>query len=207
MKVNEIFNSISNKNDIRDILDKLVDKHGLNLFNGQHAYVIPSRTGKFVYRIWGKDPGFEQWMHIALTMQNNPHIVKILNKIRTIEDARFGPHWSAKILKLEMLAPITDPALSEAITFMDATKFSYSFSNLKNMNVDDFINATTDIRNAETSYLDKISQHAIEFLHNNKNFVETFLTLVKMGYNDMHSNNILMRDNVPVIVDPLGWID
>jgi len=205
MKLFEILDSAGKKGDLKDAVERLAKAHGRELFSGQQAYVIPSKNGKYVYRVWSRDAGYEKWLKEALKMQDNPHVMKVLGKLRVIENVTYGgKQGDVKVLKLERLKPVTDSNFEDALELLTAVKFSTTLDDIKKMDAKSFLELALTPENAAKFYIDEIKPGPAKFLTNNKSFVATYLKLLQLGYNDLTPDNIMARGDIPVFVDPYG---
>lgn len=186
-----------------DALQAMVDKHGLQKFTGNQATVITSANRKVVYRVWAKDPGYEKWIEIARSMQNNPHIVKVYGPVRTIPTKFKGmpKDVQLKFVKLEKLQPmqISRGPWRLAVDAGDVIS-NWNMSERNENNIDSFIESIAAQADTYNNDGEKIREQAIA----QKPFLETMLELSRHGYNDWREENIMLRGSVLVITDPAG---
>lgn len=205
MLLNEIINAPSSEMRWTDALQAMVDKHGLHKFTGNQATVITSPDRKAVYRVWARDPGYEKWLAVAETMQDNQHIVKILGRLRTIPTRFKGlpKDVQLKFAKLEKLEPLADGPLHDMVSVADDILKNWSVSEREEHDVESFIE--TMAAQAETLTDDPEEGAKLKRIaEQHKSFLKTQLELSLKGYNDFHAENVMLRGTTLVITDPAG---
>jgi hypothetical protein len=176
MYLSEIFNAEISDQRWTDIVNAMIEKHGLESFHGLQATVVATPDRDHVYRIWTRDPGYERWLDIARGMQDNPHVMKILSRVRTIPTKFKGmpKDLKVKFVKLEKLKPIVKNKARA-----DQAFHYWTFSE--------------DKENIDQS-----------FMMNNKSFFDTLNKINdKVRLNDVTADNVMMRGDTLVLVDPL----
>lgn len=176
MYLSEIFDTERSDKRWTDIVNDMIEKHGLKKFQGLQATVIATPDRDHVYRMWTRDPGYEQWLDIASKMQDDPHVVKILSKVRTIKTKFKGmpSDLKVKLVKLEKLNPIVK----------DKGKADRAFH---------YWTFSEDKRSIDQS-----------FMMNNKSFFDTLNKINdSTRLNDVTAENVMMRGDTLVLVDPI----
>jgi hypothetical protein len=103
------YNSESKNQTLQTYLQSLVDKHKLKVHNGQFAIVLNPPDLNYIYKLWTVDAGFDKWIEVCKTHQNNPAIPKIIGRIKTIPNffiRRSEFTLPIKIVKIEKLKPL-----------------------------------------------------------------------------------------------------
>jgi hypothetical protein len=205
MLLSEIFNADISDQTWTATLQSIIDKHGLEKFTGTQATVITSRDRKSVYRIWVKDPGYERWLGVAEQMQDNPHIVKILGRQRTIETRFRGMPKDVKLkfVKLEKLESLRSKQMIEAFVFeMCEVINNWNVSQRQEQDVKSFAKAIYE--HSEKWSATSVFAAVKEYIEKYESFLKVVLDLSRKGYNDWTIENIMLRGDVPVITDPLA---
>lgn len=204
MKLLELFDSKPRAADLwYEVLNDLLGKHDLEEFHGGQARVITSKDRKHVYRFWKSDFGYEKWLKVALTMQSNPHVVKILGKLRTLPVKTAAlPQTTVKFIKLEKLAKVTDPSIKNMIEVLDQVRFRSSFAFIHKQTPAELHAFALSDEGFNDSFT-TLTDGGRKKLESEKKFVETYFILLKKGYNDLQGENIMMRGDTIVVCDPL----
>lgn len=183
----EVFDTPKVESKWTDFVQALVDKYGLQKFTGNQATVLSSRDRTSVYRIWSKDPGFEKWLSYVQQHQDNPYVVKVLSKVHVVQTQfkSMPSDVKLKIVKLEKLTPISDQHFWNALDTVVAEQPVADFEQFKNSIEQAYSNVKPVIDKYEPFF---------RFVHQ----------LMVFGANDLNSENVMMRGNVPVVTDPFS---
>lgn len=103
------YNSESKNQTLQTYLQSMVDKHKLTVHNGQFAIVLNPPDLNYIYKLWTVDIGFDKWIEVCKSNQNNPAIPKIIGRIKTIPNffiRRSEFTLPIKIVKIEKLKPL-----------------------------------------------------------------------------------------------------
>lgn len=202
MKLNEILDKVKvGTKSWQEVLDDLGDKYFLKRFSGSQAEVIESKDKKHVYRFWIEDDGYEDWYKIAKAKHSNQHIIKFASKIRNVEAEIDGKKVNLKFVKLEKLDEIEDKDALNAIEILDETRFRIDYNALKKMSFEEFLDKTISMDGGNESFV-QLTDGGKAFLEKNKSFIEMYFELLKLGFNDLNTRNIMRRGNTLVFVDP-----
>ena len=153
--------------------------HGFkHLGEGNFASVYEHPSYPWVFKVFKNDSGYMHFFQYAKANQNNPNLPKIKGNFIKINDNTFA-------IRLKKLKPISNTFfihnMAEPISIIRL---------LKNRNIND---------------LDQDYQHTLLKLQ--KNFPGIFQIIhdmVKSKYLlDISSRNMMMRNNTPVITDPI----
>lgn len=189
----------------QDFITALAEKHGIDIGEGMQAKVLILPDKQYVYRLWYDDPGYEQFLEFVEDHKSE-HLPKIFSKPRTLDLTfkRLPKDMKLKVVKLERLTPINDAELRHAIEMFQELKFRMSFAKLDALTFDDFVEVMTR---------DPGSSHGTDFLKSTaktkdtilkyRSFFELCLSMTKIA-NDIIPDNVMMRDSVPVLVDPIS---
>lgn len=192
MKLTEILDTDQDSN-FQQALDAFIKRHGLEHSYGTNANVLLDTKRNYVYRFWFRDPGYEKWLKYAQLHQDNPHIVKILGKVRT-SDARYKglpKNLTMKYVKIEKLTPMVDEKLIHAIDSAANLSDEYFKMYLKDWE--------------DGKELPEWVKPLMQVAHKYPKLLSTILELKQHGLaNDLTGDNVMMRGQVPVITDPLG---
>jgi hypothetical protein len=180
-----------------DALNAFVEKYGLDAFEGGQATVIG--RGNHVWRAWFNDPGYERFLKYVEANKGNKFLPRILSRVRE-EPAKFKRSLarSIKYVKIEKLEDLgltffTDALDSLYFTFIPTDKLPSTVEELAELSMTFKIPSHSDAEHEEIR--DEFLKH--------KEFFEVVLDLMKNhNANDLTSGNIMMRGNVPVIIDP-----
>lgn len=184
MRLQEIFNTEKSDQRWTDQLQALINKHGLQKFSGLQATVITTPDREHVYRVWVKDDGYEAWMNLALTMQDNPHIVKILGKPRIIPTKFKGlpSDLKVKFVKLEKLDSLMKIKGKDGQTLEDAI-----------------------LKYGDPDYTPVDPAATEAFMKEHESFFKTCDEVKKhLRANDFTTENIMLRGTTLVITDPVS---
>lgn len=178
-KAKEIFGS--------DIIDKpvyisldewelIMKQYGFkHLGSGNFGSVYERPGYPWVFKIFTYDKAYFNYLTYAMNHQGNPHIPKIKGKYIKINKNTYA-------VRIEKLTPISDTAFRKISEILNKI---------------DIIIHTDDKSNED-----------IAFIKNNYDLYELLMILYKTDTfseygKDMHSSNIMMRGNTPVLVDPV----
>lgn len=183
----EVFDTPKIDSKWTDFVQSLVDKYGLQKFTGNQATVLSSQDRTCVYRIWSRDRGFERWLNYAHNHQDNPYVVKVLSKVNVVQTQFKGMPSDVrlKIVKLEKLSPIADRSFSDTLDVVVAEQPVAEFEQFKSNILQHYSKVAPVIEKYEQFF---------RFIHE----------LMASGANDLNSENVMMRGDVPVVVDPFS---
>lgn len=187
MHLSEIFNAEISDRRWSDIINSIIEKHGLETFSGMHATVVTTPDREHVYRMWTVDPGYERWLDLAMTMQDDPHIVKIFGKPRVIRTKFKGMPNDVKVkfVKLEKLTPMKHSSVAQRAF------------NIVTNSMDDDAPISAEDYPAHTP--------PQKFIKDNRSFFNTCIKInKKIRMNDLNDDNVMMRGDTMVLVDPIS---
>lgn len=181
------------------------------LGSGLTGVVLKHPTKNEVIKFWFDDYGYESFVDYALTHKNK-HLPKILSKPKTItlHTKNIENNKTAKKIKYirtEYLTPFTDNIKLFGIPY---EKFCVLLKSMGGQsNKDDIVTKTSFIVNNKSTYkilgidIDKIDIE--EF----RDFIKVYMDIIKsvngdIVWADLHWDNIMMRGNTPVIIDPIA---
>lgn len=165
-------------------LSKFADEHGLDIKDGTNAQVFV-RNKPWVWRVWLNDPGFERFIEYVKEHPNNPHLPKVMSRVRT-ETASFKrmpKDMTVKYVKLEKLGELGESYLDTLLDELMKLKQPSSFEDLE-------------------AQAKGLGDEAVAFVQEHKKFFETFVELRKAGANDLYCQNVMTRGETFVIMDP-----
>lgn len=166
---------LKSSNDLKDLANKLKD-------NGYKDYVISSSTGGIVFakpsdpyviKIFRQDPGYEDFIALALANQSNPHVPRIKGNLVTFQKIY-------KIIRIERLTharTLDDKKISKEISSY-TTKKAYRPTTASRRE------AVEQMYPQLYTLLDKIAAGGEDLVI------------------DLHKENIMFRGSIPVITDP-----
>ena len=164
------------------MIDHFVAKYGLDTDGGGHADVFMPKGKSYVWRAWTKDPGYESFLRYVEAHKGNPHLPKVLSRVREepIKVKGTPKGVTLKFVKLERLKPLKDEMLKDVLD---------------------------EIRNDISAHdrvvtFNKRQAHWRELLKKYPLLFKTMAELYQYGADDIDSTNVMMRDDVPVIIDP-----
>lgn len=197
MLLTEISN-FKSKHDVtfHQALEQFAAKFGLGKFSGNNAVVL-TRDGH-VWRAWFKDAGYEKFLAIVSTMPS-PHLPKILSRIREepVQFARTPKDMTIKYVKVEKLEALEPSNFSDAVDAVGTALYKGAvFDSIKDM-----LSADLKIPSHSDAELDDI----LDEIKKHESFFKLIIKLSKRhNLNDLNSENVMMRGNVPVITDPIS---
>ena len=199
MLLSEILNL---KSDVKftDAVEAFVNKHGIKAFKGSNATVI-DRDG-YVWRTWFNDPGFERFLKYIESNKSNPHLPKILSRVREepVQFKGMPKGMKIKYVKVEKLSDLEPGDLSDAI----GAALILANRNIKSTSVDELADLIAK-KNIVPSDSDATSFEIAGTVRKYKKFFEVINDLHNdHRANDIISSNVMMRGDVPVITDPFS---
>lgn len=179
----------------------LAEKHGINISEGMQAKVLVMPGKNYVYRIWTSDAGYEEWLR-KIEHETSPYAPKLLSKIRVLDVKfkRLPSNVKVKVLKLEKLTPIADAEFDRALEIFSELSFAVSYEKMLKFNFDDMKRAMLEKRDDRYT---QPSEHTAKVLDKHKSFFEFCLKFTDVA-NDIMPGNVMMRGDVPVLVDPIS---
>ena len=176
-----------------DALNAFVAKHGLEAFEGGQAVVVG--RGLHVWRAWFNDPGYERFLKYIEANKGNKFLPRILSRVRE-EPTKFkrSPARNIKYVKIEKL---TDPGKTSLTDALDMLHFA-------SIPTDKLPSTAEELAELSSTFCKPNQSEVIRgvFLKH-KEFFEVVLDLIKNhNANDLTSGNVMMRGEVPVIIDP-----
>jgi hypothetical protein len=182
--------------------------------DGMNAKVFDIKpSNNYVWRVWEKDPGYERFLDFV---QNNPneHFPKILSKVR-VEKVKFAKpvqDTTIKFVKLEKLKPLNVngiSSLSDAIQIIGMSNEELDKDKLLLGSIEDKADYVLSLPIPSTSDIDKDDEDAMEsirdaIIKNEKFFELVFNLMLNHQGNDINPENVMLRGNVPVIIDPFS---
>lgn len=162
-----------------DVIDAFVSKHKLEVDGGGHADIYMPLGKPYVWRAWTKDLGYESFLKYIERNSSNPHLPKVLSRVREEPIKHKGvPHnVTLKFVKLERLTPLRDGELHSLLRAIQGSN-------------QEFIE-----QRVPAVWRNVISRH--------KSFFATVRDLIERGADDIGHGNVMMRGEVPVIIDPV----
>lgn len=179
---------------------EFVEKHGLKAFHGGQATVIAKDN--HVWRAWFRDLGYEKFLEYVLANSNNPHLPKVLSKVRSQTiSVKSMKDLNLKFVKLEKLSEIGGGnSLTDAMDTLSAADLPAEKVPKTTKELIDLL-PSLKIPN----YIDADVEDLQEAIKENELFFKTVLDLLKNHKaNDFSIENVMMRGNVPVITDPIS---
>ena len=202
--------NFSDDKNLIELFQKYIEESGYDLLgSGQTGVVLKHPEKNEVIKFWYMDEAYEDFIEYAST-HNNKHLVKILSKPKKITITtknKNGVQTKKKInyVRLELLKPLTPSIKLFGISF---SKFNMLLTFMAGQQHKNTFNYTvTNVLNDDDTY---------ELLHLNKknidieglrDFINVYVACMNAMktdniWADLHNENIMMRGNVPVIVDP-----
>jgi hypothetical protein len=188
---------------LEQVVKALVTKNKLGSADGSNAIVLYAPSKSYVYRVWVDDAGYEEWLKYAVQNQSNPHVLKVLSKVRTVQPKLAGipDGKTVKFVKLEKLGDLT-MELANTITTAFQAAGELGEAELREMEYDGFVETMKETAEMYTD--DGEGDHIVKTMKKYDSFFKFYYELsVEKGYRDMHAENCMMRGSVPVIIDPL----
>lgn len=173
---------------------------------GTFSVVVIPKNSDSVYKVWTNDPGYEAYYDIAKSMQGNVYVPR-LSKIHRVpiffkRSAEVDGHLN--IVKIERLAPIKhqgDSAMIASfigVNSMESVSFTGYTQEHFDTNVKSFIKHAKV--NAElAAKLEATSTDLYELVVKLKQVITSKGPSLKV---DLHSDNIMLRGQQVVIIDP-----
>jgi hypothetical protein len=149
-----------------------------------------------VYKVWNKDPAFEDFLQYAKTHQSDKHVVKLIGRQKALPFVLKRPETYDtifKIQKLEKLEPLVHG--SGRYTFVQALMILFRKVKLDRLTDDDIPEIISAIAKKYN-----VSEHLME-----PSFVKSAIAVSNEAgrRNDFHPDNVMLRDGETlVITDP-----
>lgn len=171
------YKSLASDRSIKEVIEELVAKGKIKVNTGLMAATIEPKDKPYVYRVWTRDRGYDIFLEYLEENPNNPHLVKVLSKVREI-DVNFKDSNIKKInvVKLEKLSPLNNKEYDLLEKFFDQMHYTRSYSGDR---------PTILTKKFEQT----VNSLASERLGNDAN-------------HDLFANNIMKRGETLVIFDP-----
>jgi hypothetical protein len=160
-----------------------MDTYGFkHLGTGSYGSAYEHPSYPWIYKVFKHDDAYLQFYKYFKKHQNNPNLPKRLGPI-----IKIGPDSYA--VKLEKLRPIS-PGEWNIVDKILETFQEYFIS----LNYDPDYEMTSDVKRMMQQYPGMYEIANALFYSN---------VFSSNAYPDLHSGNVMMRGNVPVIIDPL----
>lgn len=179
------------KDSFKTALDRFCATHEIKQVGegGTHAFVLDSGKS-YVWRCWFNDQGYESFIKYVAAHPNDAHLPRILGKVRQAEASfKRSPKLTLNYVRLEKLTPCVNE-LSHVIDLMYLHSIGYGLSSLAELQ------AACAKQEEGEAMLAALKKYPL--------FFETYVDLCKVGANDINKDNVMMRGNVPVIIDPFS---
>lgn len=203
MKLNEIFDT-NQDTTFADTMQAFIDKHKLQRFDGNNAIVIADEKRSYVYRVWAYDPGFEEWLQYAEKHQDNPHVIKLLSKVKTSKATfdKLPKNLKLNYIKVEKLKPLT----RDLADFFEAHHFAGMYYGKPAKTFEEHMERLRKFvdKGEYVDYGFEWDDAWYKLMDEQKSVIELILELMNKGFNDTNAENMMMRGSVVVLTDPQG---
>lgn len=196
MKINELISAKQARKEItsRDAANRKLEQHGFELLSdlGQHSTIWQHPSLDYVLKVYDKgDRGYARFVDLVKRNQTNPHFPKLRGSPVSVTP-------DVVALRLEKLSPWkfdrNDPdhaAIDWLLAYIDEPKWKDHFNAISDANlkasIKRFIKKWPQFTKAIGLMVDAVGQRG------------------EIGF-DLHDDNIMMRGNCPVIIDPFAPI-
>lgn len=201
-----------------DLFQYYMDKTGYKkLGSGLTGVILKHPTKNEVLRFWFDDIGYEDFLNYATTHKSK-YLVKVLSKPKTLKLRTKNvkdnvTHKTVKYVRLEYLTPYNENMKIFGIPF-DKVKTLLAAIGGKGHKETLAHNASNIIDDDEIYKLLGLNIKKLD-LKGFREFINVYVDIMRSVpetdiWADLHDKNIMMRGDIPVIIDPLtddGSID
>ena len=172
--------------------------------NGAQAYVFIHPNNKEVIRFWIYDDAYEHFIKYIKTHSDNEFLPKIHKGINQL---KFKNHI-IKYVRIEKLKPLTNSNMVYGVNFKKLISVIHKSIEKRGITkaVNDYDNGK--FKNELALIIDMLSVSDNPDINSIIQFYDTYFDILKTSNSkilpDLHSNNVMLRGNVPVITDPLN---
>jgi hypothetical protein len=202
--------NFSNEQNLIQLFQKYIEETGYDLLgSGQTGVVLKHPEKNEVIKFWYMDEAYEDFIEYAST-HNNKHLVKILSKPKKITITtknKNGVQTKKKInyVRLELLKPYSRSINLFGISFAKFNLLLAFMAGQQHKNTFNYI-VSSVIENPETYRILEIDREKID-IEGLRDFIKVYVACMNAMktdniWADLHNENIMMRGNIPVIVDP-----
>lgn len=193
-----------------ELFQKFIEESKYDLLgSGQTGVVLKRPDKNEVIKFWYMDEAYDDFIEYAST-HNNKHLVKILSKPKKITITtknKNGVQTKKKInyVRLELLKPYSRSINLFGISFAKFNLLLTFMAGQQHKNTFNYT-VTSVIENPETYRILEIDREKID-IEGLRDFIKVYVACMNAMktdniWADLHNENIMMRGNVPVIVDP-----
>ena len=202
--------NISNDQSLIQLFQRYIEETGYDLLGaGQTGIVLKHPEKNEVIKFWYMDEAYEDFIEYAST-HNNKHLVKILSKPKKITITtknKNGVQTKKKInyVRLELLKPFTPSMKLFGISFAKFNMLLVFMAGQQHKNTFNYT-VTNVIEDPDTYDFLQLDMKNID-IEGLRDFIKVYVDCMNAMksdniWADLHNENIMMRGNIPVIVDP-----
>ena len=202
--------NFSDDKNLIELFQKYIEESGYDLLgSGQTGVVLKHPEKNEVIKFWYMDEAYEDFIEYAST-HNNKHLVKILSKPKKITITtknKNGVQTKKKInyVRLELLKPYARTINLFGISFAKFNLLLTFMAGQQHKNTFNYT-VTSVIENPETYKILELDKKKID-IEGLRDFIKVYVACMNAMktdniWADLHNENIMMRGNIPVIVDP-----
>lgn len=191
-----------------ELFQKFIEESKYDLLgSGQTGVVLKRPDKNEVIKFWYMDEAYDDFIEYASTHKNK-HLIKVLTKPKTVTlttKNKEGVQTKKKIkyVRLELLKPYTPSTKLFGISFAKFNMLLAFMAGKQHKNTFNYT-VTSVIEDPDTYDLLQLDRKNIEGL---RDFIKVYVDCMNAMksdniWADLHNENIMMRGNVPVIVDP-----
>lgn len=160
-----------------EVFTNYLEQHGFRpLGKGAFAVVYEKEGYPWVFKIFNNDLMYLKYLRWVKLNQNNPHVPKIKGNLIKINNQTF----LIRMEKLDKLSLPRDTNLSRLVSILSKS---------------------TNVRNPD--HMPEEDQMFLEDHYPDMMDVLRSISTIRNATIDIHDENIMMRGNVPVLVDPV----
>ena len=202
--------NFSDDKNLIELFQKYIEESGYDLLgSGQTGVVLKHPEKNEVIKFWYMDEAYEDFIEYAST-HNNKHLVKILSKpkkitLTTKNKDNKQTKKKIKYVRLELLKPFTPSTKLFGISFAKFNMLLVFMAGKQHKNTFNYT-VTNVIEDPDTYDLLQLDMKNID-IEGLRDFIKVYVNCMNAMksdniWADLHNENIMMRGNVPVIVDP-----
>lgn len=191
-----------------ELFQKFIEESKYDLLgSGQTGVVLKRPDKNEVIKFWYMDEAYDDFIEYASTHKNK-HLIKVLTKPKTVTlttKNKEGVQTKKKIkyVRLELLKPYTPSIKLFGISFAEFNMLLAFMAGKQHKNTFNYT-VTSVIEDPDTYDILQLDRKNIEGL---RDFIKVYVDCMNAMksdniWADLHNENIMMRGNVPVIVDP-----
>lgn len=200
---------------LANILNAFIEKKQIKVRSGGFAFVIIPKDKDYVFKVWLKDPGFETYLKFIKNHSGDKHFPKVIGDVHDVpmffkRDAKAGD--TMKVVRLEKLEPFPHGDVREGmLDYVVSRLRKLKIASLTDADVPELIKKFKIDKPTASLYGVPRTVQPDELnalLGKSESLLKAMIAVWKeLGPNNPSigedlAGNIMLRGDVPVIVDP-----